>query len=110
MAASKIKLSYSERDKLFKKEYSELKNRVALNWFEIFALLVVSFFIALKTLTYFSIDSIAILTMISLIIAGGVCFLFCCFRKYQLKITRFDKEHIYKKISQELMDESKKND
>ena len=109
MAASKIKLGYTERDKLFKKEYNELKIKVALNWFEIIALIIVTFFITLKATSLLQLDSIIIPVSISLIAAGGLTFLFCCFRKYQLKITRFDREHIYKKISKDLI-ESKGNE
>ena len=108
MEPSKIRLKYRDRDTLFKKEYSELKIKVALNWFELIALLLVGFFLSIKvSISYLKIESIFITVVISLIIALGIVFLFSCFRKYQLKITRFDKEHIYKKISKDLIDESK---
>jgi hypothetical protein len=107
MAASKIKLRTKDRDLLFKKEYSKLKIKVALNWFEIFALLIVAFLVSLKTAFYLNIGSTTISLVISLAIALGITFLFSIFRKYQLKITRFDKEHIYKRISNDLIDKSK---
>jgi len=108
METSKIRLKYSERDALFKKEYSELKIKVALNWFELIALLLVGFFLSIKvSISYLKIESIFVSVIISLMIALGVVFLFSCFRKYQLKISRFDKEHIYKKISKDLIEESK---
>ena len=106
---SKIKLRYRDRDALFKKEYTELKIKVALNWFEIFALIVVSFFLSYKLVNYITtFDSMAIPIIISLIATAIITYLFCCFRKYQLNITRFDKEHIYKKISNDLIDKTKK--
>ncbi len=110
MEASKIKLRYRDRDTLFKKEYTELKIKVALNWFEIVALITVSFFISFKLLLYVKWQSNFIPVLISIAIALGITYLFCCFRKYQLKITRFDKEHIYKKISNDLIDKSKDQD
>ncbi len=110
MAASKIKLRSRDRDILFKKEYAQLKIKVALNWFEIFALLIVSFLATLKTSTHLKIGSISLSVLISLIVAIGIAFVFSMFRKYQLKITRFDKEHIYKKISNDLIDKTKKEE
>ncbi len=110
MAASKIKLSKRDRDLLFKKEYTQLKIKVALNWFEIFALLIVVFLVSLKTSSYLNIESIAISIILSLVIAIGITLFFSIFRKYQLNITRFDKEHIYKKISNDLIDKSKQEE
>ena len=107
MESSKIRLRYRDRDILFKKEYSELKIKVVLNWFEITALLAVTFFISLKLTSYLKLESILIPVIISFASALVITYLFCCFRKYQLKITRFDKEHIYKKISDELIDKTK---
>ncbi len=107
MAASKIKLSYKERDKLFKKYYAELKIKVALNWFELLALLVLSFFICYKTFGYIGVtDKI---TSIIMAIVGSiiVTLLFVYIRKYKLTINRFDRERIYKKLSSELIEESK---
>ena len=108
MESSKIRLRYRDRDVLFKKEYSELKIKVALNWFEIIALLMVTFSISIKvSVSFFKIETIIVSVVISLFIALAIAFLFSCFRKYQLRITRFDKEHIYKKISKDLIDETK---
>jgi hypothetical protein len=108
MRASKIKLGYKQRDKLFQKKFSELKTKVLLNWFEIFILLTVSFFITLKIILMFRTGSMLIQIGLSILSSLIVTLLFCSFRGYQLKITRFDKEHIYIKISSELMDASKK--
>jgi len=108
MKTSKIKLGYSERDKLFQKQLSELKTKVLLNWFEIFILLAVSFFITLKIIMILRTESMVIQIGLSILSSLIVTLLFCSFRGYQLNITRFDKEYIYKKISNELMDESKK--
>lgn len=43
-------LGYRERDKLFKKYFTDLKIKVTLNWFELIALLTVSFFGGFKLL------------------------------------------------------------
>ena len=108
MVTSKIKIGTRERDKLFKKDFSELKIRVVLNWFEILALLVVSFFITLKIVSFFELEGIVVVVLISTLSSAVITYIFCQFRKYKLFITRFDKEDIYKKISAELIDESKK--
>jgi len=110
MVSSKIKLKTRDRDLLFKKEFSKLKIKVALNWFEILALLIVSFLATLKIAFYLNIGSITISVVISLIVAIAITFLFSFFRKYQLNITRFDKEYIYKKISNDLIDKSKQEE
>ena len=107
METSKIKLRYRDRDALFKKEFSELKIKVALNWFEIIALIAVSFLGSTKILFMLKIESITINILFSFTISLLVALLFSRFRKYQLKITRFDKEHIYKKISKDLIDKTK---
>lgn len=106
---SEIKLKTKERDALFKEEFSKLKIKVALNWFEIIVLIIVSFLGTLKiSLSY--IDSIFFSVLVALFIALVVAFIFASFRNYQLRITRFDKEHIYKKISADLIDKSKQKD
>lgn len=107
MESSKIKLRYRDRNLLFKKEYSELKIKVALNWFEIITLIVVVFLVSLKLSFYLNLESLVGSIIISFISTIIITSLFCYFRKYQLKITRFDKEHIYKKISNELIEKSK---
>lgn len=107
METPKIKLRYSDRDTLFKKEYSELKIKVALNWFEIIALITVSIIGLFKIIQISEIKSIPVIIVLSLLGSTLITLLFCSFRKYQLKISRFDKEHIYKKISNDLIDKSK---
>ena len=107
MEATKIKLRYRDRDTLFKKEFSELRIKVALNWFEIIALITLSFIGSFKALHLIKFGGITINVIISVVISLIVATLFSRFRKYQLKITRFDKEHIYKKISADLIDKSK---
>jgi hypothetical protein len=108
MAASKIKLGTNERDKLFKREFTELKIKVALNWFELMVLMLISFSISFKLVYSYSWEYLfipmIIATLISILITG----VFSFFRKYQLNISRFDKEDIYKNISEKLIDESKK--
>lgn len=104
---SKIKLRTRDRDTFFKKEFSKLRIKVALNWFEIIALFLVAFLSILKLSFIVGIGDIALSIIIALVVAILITFLFSCFRKYQLKITRFDKEHIYKKISEDLIDKSK---
>jgi len=107
---NKIKLRTRDRDTFFKKEFSKLKIKVALNWFEIIALFLVTFFGVLKISFILELTPIIIPVAISLSVATLITFLFFCFREYQLKITRFDKEHIYKKISEDLIDKSKHED
>jgi hypothetical protein len=107
MESSKIKLRTRDRDTLFKKEFSELKIKIALNWFEIVALLAISFFIFLKIISYFQIVNILFTIIIAVIASLIVTYIFCCVRKYKLNITRFDKEDIYKKISADLIDKKK---
>jgi len=107
MESPKIKLRYRDRDTLFKKEFSELKIKVALNWFEIVALITLSFIISLKVVHSINYFSLTLNVIISILSSSIVTYIFCCFRNYQLKITRFDKEHIYKKISKDLIDKSK---
>lgn len=107
MDAARIKLRYKDRDTLFKKEYSELKIKVALNWFEIFVLMAISFFVSLKIASSLKWGNMVPPVIISIISALIITFLFSYFRKYQLNITRFDKEDIYKKISDDLIDKKK---
>ena len=107
METSKIKLRYRDRDTLFKKEFSELRIKVALNWFEIIALITLTFLGSIKALLMLGVSSIPTNIVISFLISLLVAFMFSRFRNYQLKITRFDKEHIYKKISADLIDKTK---
>ena len=109
MESQKIKLRYKDRELLFKKEYSQLKIKVALNWFEILTLIIISFFITFKLCLSINLGTIPVTTIISIIIALLSALLFSSFRKYQLKITRFDKEDIYKKVSNDLIDKTRKN-
>jgi hypothetical protein len=106
-----LKLSYRERDRLFKKEYTDLKIKVCLNCFELFALFAVAFFASYKLLTYFiSWNSRILPLVISGVISLGLVFVFFKVKKYQLTINRFDREAIYKRISQDLLkNKSKKN-
>lgn len=107
LESSKIKLKTKDRDVYFKKEFSKLKIKVALNWFELVALFLVAFFIVLKASFMLQKDYVAASLFISLLISTSVVLLFSSFRKHQLRITRFDKEHIYKKISEDLFEQSK---
>ena len=109
METSKIKLRYRDRDTLFKKEFSELKIKVALNWFEMVALILLSLIGSFKVLQFFQLKNIILLFVLSFFISALITYFFCLFRKYQLKITRFDKEHIYKKISNDLIDKTKED-
>jgi hypothetical protein len=110
MEIPKIKLRYKDRDILFNKEFSELKIKVALNWFEIIVLILLSLIVSFKSLQFLEVESISIIIISSLSFSALVTYFFCLFRKYQLKITRFDQEHIYQKISNELIDKSKKEE
>ncbi|MDG1476084.1 MAG: hypothetical protein P8Q14_02970 [Vicingaceae bacterium] len=104
---SKIKLKTKDRDVFFKKEFSKLKIKVALNWFELVALFLVTFFGVIKVTFILKMSSITLSVIIAIILSVSVVLLFSYFRNYQLKITRFDKEHIYKKISADLIEKSK---
>jgi hypothetical protein len=106
----RIKLKTKDRDVFFKKEFSKLKIKVALNWFELIALFLVTFLGVLKLCFFIGISYVAISIIISIFFAILISLLFSYLRKYQLKITRFDKEHIYKKISADLIEQSKCED
>lgn len=107
MAQDKTKLGYRERDRLFKKYFTELKIKVALNWFEIFALMLLSFFICFKLMPYIGVHVKITALVIAGVSSAFLTLLFCYIRKYKLTINRFDKEHIYKRLSSELLEESK---
>lgn len=106
----KIKLKTKDRDIFFKKEFSKLRIKVALNWFELIALFLVTFFGVLKGLLILKICFLTLSIIAAIIVASLIVLLFSYFRDYQLKITRFDKEHIYKKISADLIEKSKTED
>jgi len=110
MSSQKIKLRYKDRDILFKKEYTQLKIRVTLNWLEVFMLLITSFFIVLKISLSFNFGTILPSTGIAILSSLVIIFTFSYFRNYHLKITRFDKEDIYKKISNDLIEGAKNNE
>lgn len=88
------------KNQLFIQEYNNLKSKIVLNWIELFTLLVVSFLITLKFLNviYWEKSTTPLTTscLTSVLITG----LFLYIKKYQLSITPFDKETIYKKINQ----------
>ncbi|PJA09668.1 MAG: hypothetical protein COX70_01155 [Flavobacteriales bacterium CG_4_10_14_0_2_um_filter_32_8] len=109
MATSEIKLGYDERDRLFKKEYIELKIKVVLNWFELSVLFLVSFIVSFELFSKYVLKDIFFTVILSLVVGVLISWIFCCFRNYQFKISRFDKEDIYKRISTELIKQSKKN-
>ena len=107
MSNDNSQLGYRERDKLFKKYFTELKIKVALNWFELIALLLISFFVALKLVAAMGLQTKISCLLVALPIAIIITGLFSYIRKYKLTINRFDKEHIYKKVSNELHQSSK---
>ncbi len=72
MESSKIKLRYKDRDVMFKKEYSQLKIKVALNWFEIFALLILTFFVSLKICLSVNLGNITVSIILSVVAAIGI--------------------------------------
>lgn len=102
MSTDNSQLGYRERDKLFKKYYIELKIKVALNWFELIALLVVSFFGAFKLVKVMGMHNRVSCILSAIVIACVITALFSYIRKYRLSINRFDKERIYKRVSNEL--------
>jgi len=89
------------KDKLFIKEYDNLKNNIILNWIELFTLLLVSFLVSLKFLNVIYWEHQTTPTLISGVLALFITVLFFSIKKHQLSITQFDKENIYKKISSE---------
>ncbi len=107
MAASKIKLSYKDRDKLFKKYFTELKIKVALNWFELIALLLVLLFVSFKLFTYAGVSDKITVIIMALVSSIVITLIFSYIRKYKLSINRFDKENIYIRLSTELIEECK---
>ena len=99
---------YKNLDLLYNQRYTQLKIKVALNWFEIFAFIVVTFLITLKAFLWLNIRNLSIIMVSTLLISFLTAYIFASFRKYQLKITRFDKEDIYRAICKELIDKAKK--
>ena len=108
MRTSEIKLGYDERDRLFKKEFTELKIKVVLNWFELIGLFLVSLIFSFEFLSEYVVKNILLTFILSILVSVFISWIFCCFRKSQFKISRFDKEDIYKKISADLIAQSKK--
>jgi hypothetical protein len=109
MKATKTKLGYKERDALFQKYYTEFKIKVALNWFELIALLAVSFFVSYKVLKYVGMEKITTCLIMAIAASAGITIVFSYIRKYKLSINRFDKERIYKRVSSELFEENKES-
>ena len=109
MNSESTQLDYKERDKLFKKYFVELKIKVTLNWFELTALLVLSFIGGFKLLKAMGMSSRPLCLIASLFISLVFTLLFSYIRKYKLKIDRFDKERIYKRVSNELHENLKSN-
>ncbi len=91
----------STKDELFIKEFNNLKNKVILNWFEIFMLSLVAFLISLKFLTVLAWESSKTPLLFSIGISLIITWIFIYLKKYQLSITKFDKDNLHKQISQE---------
>jgi hypothetical protein len=100
-------MRYKDLDLLYKHEYSQLKIKVALNWFEFLSLIVVTLLIALKIFFWLKIGHLSINIALTLLISFTITYLFSHFRRYQLTITRFDKEDLYKSICRKLIHKSK---
>ncbi|MDF1673925.1 MAG: hypothetical protein P1U41_10485 [Vicingaceae bacterium] len=109
MSTDNSQLGYRERDQLFKKYYIELKIKVALNWFELVALLVVSLFGSFKLVKAIGMQNRVSCFLCAVVIACIITALFGYIRKYRLSINRFDKERIYKRVSNELHQNFKDN-
>ena len=101
-------MRYKDLDLLYKHKYSRLKIKVVMNWFELLSLIAATFLIALKTFFWLKIGHISIVIALTLLISLTVTYLIFHFRKYQLTITRFDKEDLYRDICRKLIDKSKK--
>ena len=100
---NKPSLGYRERDKLYKKEYSSLKIKIVLNCFELFALFSVLAIVSYLLLTLLEWNDFLIPITISIAVSLMFTGIFYKIKKYQISITRFDKEGIYKKISKDLL-------
>lgn len=99
----KVQLGYRIRDLRYQKEYSALKIKIALNCFELFALFIViaiGLYLLLSLTTWKTMD---VPIIISIVLSLAITFIFYRIKKYQINITRFDKEDIYKKISKDLL-------
>ncbi len=110
METTEIKLGYDERDRLFKKEFAELKIKIVLNWFELISLFLVSLIISFEFFSEYVLKNLLLTFIISILFSVFISWIFCCFRKYRFTISRFDKEDIYKKISDDLIEQSKNED
>lgn len=104
MDQDKVKLGYKERDKLFQKYFSELKIKVALNWFELCALMAIFCFVSFKLIAHFDLFNRIVGAFVAVLVSVLITIGFCVLRKYKLAINRFDKERIYKRVSSELLD------
>lgn len=107
MNQEEIKLGYRARDILFKKYFNELKIKVALNWCELIALLIITFFICFKLYGKIGVNSKTTILVISVATSFAVTLVFSYIRKYKLSINRFDKENLYKRVSKELIEKTK---
>lgn len=106
-AQKKATLGYRIRDLKYKKEYAALKIKIALNCFELLTLYLVLFIVFFMLTNITSWSNITTPIAISGIISFVFVFLFYKHKNYQLTINRFDKENIYKKISQELLNDKR---
>ncbi len=100
-------MRYKDIDLLYKYEYSQLKIKVAMNWFEILSLIVVTALITLKAFSWLKFGHLSINIALTILISFTITYLFSHFRKYKLTINRFDKENIYKEVCRKLINESK---
>ena len=107
MAPSKIRLRYKDRDILFKKEYNQLKIKVASNWLEILILITIIFYALFQTCISCNIENIIASIFISGLLTLLIALIVSNIRNYQLKITQSDKENVYKKISHDLLNNLK---
>jgi uncharacterized membrane protein YGL010W len=100
-------MRYKDLDLLYQNAYNHLKIEIALNWFEITSLTVAIFLLILKVFLLLKIGNLSISIALTIIVSFTIIYLVVYLRKYQLKITRFDKEKMYKKICRKLIKKSK---
>ena len=101
----KVKLGYRVRDAKYKKEYAALKIKIALNRIELFALFVIIATGLHFTLNLTNWQTKSTPLVLSITLSLVITFYFYKYKKYQITITRFDKENIYKKISKDLLED-----
>ena len=74
---------------------------------KLITVVIVTFLIILKAIISLKVGNFLISTMLALIVSAIISYLVYEFRRYKLKITRFDKEDIYQRICKNLINKKK---